>query len=202
MVPNYLAPVADRITEKKDATTFFIKCSCGCSVFLLAKSKNEKNVKENAFNSYWNSFKLPIFSWKDAVDKKTGERYLYGTTFFGIRLGKFYFKDFPDLNEYRIIKAKCCQCGKEFIVFDNRYYGYNALTENELQPENCEFIPKFSWTKTPKEIVVVVRNNLPYEEFRKEFGESREKYSNAFESIDIYTMSNGVKKLFFEEETA
>lgn len=202
MVPNYLVSIADRIIVKKNATTFHIKCICGCGTFLLAKNKNDEIKQKNSFDSYWSSFKCPIFSLKDAVDKQNGERYIYGTTFFGIRLGKFYFKDLPKFNVRQIIKARCCQCGEEFIIFDNQHYGYNALTKNEQQPKICEFTSKFIWTKNPQEIIVVVRNDLSYNEFSKEFGESMEKYSHSFESIEIYTMINGRKKRFFEEETA
>ena len=55
--------------------------------------------------------------------------------------------------------------------------------------------PQFNWTKIPKEIIVVVRNSLTYEEFTEEFDES-------FENIEIYTLLNGKKQKFFEEETA
>ena len=62
--------------------------------------------------------------------------------------------------------------------------------------------PQFNWTKIPKEIIVVVRNSLTYEEFTEEFDESFKKFSNSFENIEIYTLLNGKKQKFFEEETA
>ena len=96
MVPNYLMVIADQIKERKNLTTFHLKCLCGCNTFLLAKSKNNENEQKNTFDNYWNSLKLPIFSLKEAIDKHNGERYVYGTTFFGIRLGKFYVKDLPN----------------------------------------------------------------------------------------------------------
>lgn len=68
--------------------------------------------------------------------------------------------------------------------------------------EITESAPQFCWTKDPKEIIVLVRNSLPYEEFIEEFDDNLEKYSNAFESIEIYTLQNGRKRKFFEEETA
>lgn len=202
MVPNYLMEIADQIKERKDLTTFHLKCSCGCNAFLLAKSKNNGNEHKNSFDSYWDSLKLPIFSLKDAIDKRNGERYVYGTTFFGIRLGRFYVKDLPNFNIRQIIKARCSKCGKEFVIFDSHHHGYDVLTENKQEIENNELTVKLVWTKNPKEIIVDIRNSLSYEEFVEEFGESIEKYSNAFESIDIYTITNGRKKDFFGEETA
>lgn len=199
MVPTYLLPIADRIIVKGDTTTFYLKCTCGGDAFLLAKSKKNENERDNEFDRYWDSFKLPIFSLKETTDKN-GESYIYGTTFFGIRLGKFYVKDLPRPNTRHIIKAKCCQCGSEFIIFDNLHHGYDAITEYERQADN--YVPKFIWTKNTTGVIVMVRNDLSYDEFSEEFGDSMEKYANAFESIDIYTMINGRKKKFFEEETA
>ena len=86
------------------------------------------------------------------------------------------------------------------IIFDSFLHGYNGLIESEEQIN--KFIPQFNWTKIPKEIIVVVRNSLTYEEFTEEFDESFEKFSNSFENIEIYTLLNGKKQKFFEEETA
>lgn len=202
MVPNYLSSIADQIIFKKNTTIFHIKCACGCDSFLLAKSKQREVDKRNSFDNYWNSFKFPIFSLRDAVDKKNGEKYIYGTTFFGIRLGKFYYKDIPVYNKRRIVKAKCYSCGAEMTIFDSCLHGYNSLIESEEHLEITESAPQFCWTKDPKEIIVLVRNSLPYEEFIEEFDDNLEKYSNAFESIEIYTLQNGRKRKFFEEETA
>lgn len=202
MVPNYLMKIADQIKERKDLTTFHLKCSCGCNDFLLGKSKNNINEQKNSFDSYWDSFKLPVFSLKQAIDKHNGEKYVYGTTFFGIRLGKFYEKDLPISNMRQFVKARCSKCGKEFVVFDSHHHGYDSLMENKQEIENNELTVKLVWTKKPKEIIVDIRNNLSYEEFVEEFGESIEKYSNAFESIDIYTITNDRKKRFFGEETS
>lgn len=200
MVPNYLLSIVDQVVSKKDSTTFHIKCKCGADTFLLAKNVNMENKRDNTFDNYWNSFKCPIFSLQDAVDKN-GERYVYGTTFFGIRVGKFYYKDLPHFNERKTVKAKCSQCKAEFVIFDNLHYGYNAIAENERQSEPSEPV-KYIWSKKPKEVVVVVRNSLSLDEFAEEFGRDSEKYSNAFESIEIYTVDNGKKRTFFEEETA
>ena len=199
MVPNYLVSIADRIKEKKNLTAFHLKCLCGNNTFLLAKSKNEED-KGNSFDKYWDSFRLPIFSLETAIDKN-GERYVYGTTFFGIRIGKFYIKDLPKFNMRRIIKATCNQCGTQFIVFDSQYHGYNALTENEQQVVS-EFASQFIYTKNPKEVFIELRTDLSYDEFSDEFGENMEKYSNAFGNIEIYILTKGRKKKFFEEETS
>ena len=202
MVPNYLASIADQILDKKNKTIFHIKCTCGCSSFLLAKNKQSEVDQKNPFDNYWNSFKLPIFSLQEAVDRKNGEKYIYGTTFFGIRLGKFYCKDIPKFNTRHIVKAKCCSCGIEMIIFDSFLHGYNGLIESEEQSEIDKFAPQFNWTKIPKEIIVVVRNSLTFEEFTEEFDESFKKFSNSFENIEIYTLLDGKKQKFFEEETA
>ena len=126
---------------------------------------------------------------------------MYGTTFFGIRIGKFYIKDLPKFNMRRIIKATCNQCGTQFIVFDSQYHGYNALTENEQQVVS-EFASQFIYTKNPKEVFIELRTDLSYDEFSDEFGENMEKYSNAFGNIEIYILTKGRKKKFFEEETS
>ena len=219
MVPSYLASIADQVTEKKGVTAFHLKCLCGHGKFLLAKSENIENIKNNPFDNYWKSFKLPIFSLCKTVDEN-GEEYVYGTTFFGNKKGKFYTKDMPVINDRRVIKAKCCHCGKEFTVFDSKCNGYDALADEADMAEAAQNAPEiyaaqaareahmaeieqeFIWTEDPAEVSVEVCEALPYDDFREDFEDDMEKYSNAFGDIDICTIINGKKKRYYNEETA
>lgn len=144
-----------------------------------------------------------LFSKNQSLNKmnKHGEGYWYGSTFFGIRVGKLYDKDIPEINTRRIVKATCSQCGKEHIIFDSQYHGYDALAEYETRPVP-EFNPQYSYSKGETEALIEVRSDLPYDEFCEDFGDDVEKYSNAFDDIEIYTLTDGKKRRFFSQETA
>lgn len=203
ILPDYLNEIADEVRETEHEVTFISKCLCGNKNFIIAKNRVE-NDENNPFDDYWNSRKVPIFSLCSAVDKKNGKEYTYGTTFFGIRVGKFYNEDIPEIDRTRILKIKCSECGKQFILFDSRYHGYDAISEKErLQiKSDKEYI--FSWGRTSGEVKVKINNDLTLTEFLEEFKTScvSKDYPNAFTNIIVYHIINGKKKKVFEEETA
>lgn len=197
-------------------TTFQLKCSCGNKRFLLSKSVNDD--KDDKFDQYWKSLKVPIFSTITARDKN-GEMYFYGTTFFGIKVGKFYVKDMRKTYFSHVVKAKCEHCGKEIVLFDSKCYGYDALAEEEDAKErakqineatgkaeepliNYEYPKEFVNATEPSEVYIEVWQTLPFEVFAEDFGEDIERYSIAYDGIEVSTLINGKKKTFFEEETS
>ena len=203
MLPAYLNSISDNVVDKGNKISFDLKCLCESRVFFLAKNKivNDKN---DPFDDYWKSFKVPIFSICSAIDKKTKKQYFYGTTFFGIRVGKFYDENLPINEEPRVVKVKCYKCGNEFTIFDSRYYGYDAIIDREhIRPTVDEELV-YSWSKNQSEIKVEIYNDLDMQEFLEEFQPEYtiEDYSNAFTNIIVYQINKGKKKKAFEEETA
>lgn len=202
ILPKYLFQYACDIIEKKQEVVFNIKCNCGHRHFLFGKNQ-DVNVTNNVFDDYWKSFSVPIFSIGSAIDHKNGKEYYYGSTFFGIRIGKFYKEDLPKLDCHNIIKVRCTNCGEEFIVFDNYLYGYDSLDKRNKKIEILQE-KDFLWNKKPFEMQIKILNDLTMEEFKETIEKNIEtdEYSNLFSYIGVYKVINGRKTIYFEEETA
>lgn len=211
ILPDYLSLYAKDYVEKKNNISFKLKCTCGKENFTIYTNKKKyknKDPFDNPFDNYWKSLKVPIFSIANKTEKKTGRTYWYGSTFFGIHVGKFYDdmrnKEDSEKN-INVIKLKCSNCGKEIIAFDNRLYGYDAVTEikpteiHDLKYRIIKLQPDTNSTK----IEIKVINDLSYNEFlectQDNFNEK--EYSNAFSTIIIYAITNNKRKKIFEEET-
>lgn len=207
MIPSYLSTIANRIDEKRHTIYFSLICSCGNCNFSVFNNKNTKSEKNNSFDNYWRSLKVPVVSINSAIDRESGEQYFYGKTLFGIHVGKFFVKDVPVTSDIQLIKIKCSKCGKEHIIFDSRQYGYDGVIEENrsLDYNDIEFSQiKIKAFFQPVEISVKIINDLIYQEFIDSVGDgfNQDDYSNAFSSIDIYAIKNGKKVRIFSSETA
>ena len=177
-------------------------CHCQNDLFSLTLGKTAERKKgEAAWEAFWKRYRfLPIFSYCDGFDKKTGERYLYGKTFFGIPVGRQYFKDMRHfVKDFTVLTACCSRCQSEITVFDSRRHGYDAIEDTEersqipFADEKGLVIRKLC-QELPAKVRITFENSLSYEEFCEDFGEeaSEEKYANAFTRIKV-TADNGKK---------
>ena len=216
IVPMHLKEFACNMHSKKDSTVFYLKCICGNEIFTVTSGKTKEAKKaEEQWDKYWKKFRLlPIFSFGDAVDRKKGQRYIYGNTFFGIRVGKLYDEDLHSVKDLCVIKATCSSCFKEIVVFDNRRHGYDAQTDiwdaGELGTVNPSFADesalKFHDTCRGNAcaIKVSVQNNLSFNDFYETFGysASEKDYSNAFSRIKITSIVDGKSRTILDMETS
>lgn len=214
-LPSYLKDYANNCVQKRETTVFNIKCSCGNEKFRIVRGRtNEEKKSEERWNNYWRKFRfIPILEFSDAIERKTGRRYTYGTTFFGIRVGKYYDEIIDMVQDIRMVKSRCLKCSKDIVLFDNRKHGYDAIANLYDSRENRVEIPyadetelKFRNVCKDKDctITVAVQNDLTKEEFCETFGdnESAEIYSNAFTWIKIFATANGKKHTVLDMETA
>lgn len=202
--------------SKKDSLVFNLKCTCGNQKLKILKGKTiESKESTKKWNNYWRKYKfVPIFAFGDAIERKSGKRYIYGSTFFGIRVGKLYDEEISFVRDFCVVKAVCPNCSKEFILFDNRKHGYDALTDIlDAQQFDKVGVPfadeknlKFHNSCRGNEcaITIAIRNDLPLEDFYEIFGKnaSVENYSNAFSWIKIIAIVDGKKHIILDEETS
>lgn len=220
LLPIHLKGIAENCVYKNHSIIFDIKCSCGNNLFEIKKARtNHGKEEEKKWNQYWRKFRfLPIFSFNGTTEKKSGRYYTYGSTWFGIPVGKYYL-DGRDFIDYCIVKAICPSCGKEHILLDSRKNGYDALAEyydskefaekNGTKKSNTEDENAFSFRKlgrnvNPFAVKIKIINDLDLNEFYETFGSnaSEEEYSNAFARIVIYSVLDGKNKPIFEMETS
>ena len=200
-IPTHLTKFANPIVKNIHKAIFGIKCCCGNTCFMLTKSKTHHNGK--IADDYYDSLKVPVFSVHSAIDKKSGKRYFYGKTFFGIHVGKHFAEDFGTMGDIEVVEIECLNCKTHFVIFDSRYHGYDALAEQHCDPsaENNILLEK---KVIVSDIIIKLRYDLSDAELRTVFGAecSEKDLTEAYGSIIIDGIVDEKKQRLSERETA
>ncbi len=204
--PHQFDQIADSVEVRGNKIAFRLKCVCGGKLFTVAACRTRDD--NNPFDRYWCSLKLPVFSVCSATEKETGKAYFYGKTFFGIHIGKYYADDMPASDpSVTVAKVKCAECGKEYVLFDSRIHGYDAVANQSEGRRGTESLPQalhFQWEQTPAEMQVSIDYAMSLSELSEEFEQTvgEEDLLNAFSGIEIFRIVGKKKKRWFSEETA
>lgn len=198
ILPQYLSSIATKITETKNKKILFnINCICGGQNFFIFK--NCETAEEITKKKNWESL---IKGYNSGYSDDKGNLYLT-KKIFGIKIKqiKINRSDVPQYNT--IIKVKCSECGKEYIIYDSRENGYDAMVDSlennkitDLPVQYIKFLDK------EQSIKIKITNDLAYQEFVDEFqNASLQDFSNAFSEISIYITNNNKRKCIFTAET-
>ena len=129
-------------------------------------------------------------STKIRFGDENGISYLYGMKgLFGEKiLEKFEYKQ---LDSTEIVKVKCAECSKEYVLFDSRFHGYDAtIPERESKYDSVvyDFTP-IIWKKDKDGLAtftIKIQNDDGLEDFIENAYETDEEtYSNSFGWIMI-----------------
>lgn len=186
-VPEYLLPYAHRTKIVKEAVSFDLECTCGCSDFALLKNSFTAE-EERVLKEYEQSF--PNTGWHTVYSEKGEDE---KPRFYIKRL--FFFKQYlvfpqaPVFADIKVIKAICKSCGKEILIFDSRLHGYDSI---ESSDEKKAYIPHFNENKAQDGNVSV----------KIEQNDEADVDSALFSNICVYLSSHDRKRLCFEWETA
>ena len=121
-------------------------------------------------------------------------------------LEKFEYKQ---LDSTEIVKVKCAKCGKEYILFDSRFHGYDAtIPERESKYDGVvyDFAP-IVWKKDKDGLAtftVKIQNDDSLEDFIENAYETDEEtYSNSFGwiTIKVVNIKTKAKKTIIDIET-
>lgn len=200
-VPLYLKECTKTKNCTKDAIILQVLCNCGCSAFYLLE--NILDIEEdNMIKAYEKRFS----KWghiEKYTDPITQISYLVAKNTFGKIIDKIPVSEIQDIKRTHIIKVECSKCGKQIILYDNRYHGYDAIvTKDQISIVHKEYQYRLI-QKKPMEVEIKIRNDLSYGEYCKTIDEtSTKEFSNAFSSIEIYGIKDSKKKKYFEEETS
>ena len=216
ILPVYLREHSYDCIQKKNSLVFNLKCTCGNQKLKVLKATTKESTQsEKKWEDYWKKYRfLPIFSFADSTERKSGKRYIYGNTFLGIRVGKLYFEDVPFVKDLCVVKAFCPICAKEVILFDNRKHGYDALSDALDRQQFVKATVPFANEKNlifrnlcrgnECEITIAIKNGLSSDDFYETFGKnaSDEDYSIAFSRIKIIAITGKKKHTILDEETS
>ena len=186
-VPEYFLPYAHRTKIVKEAVSFDLECTCGCSDFALLKNSftaEEKSILKEYEQGFPNTGWHTVYSEKGEDEKPR---------FYIKRLLVFkqylVFPQAPVFADIKVIKAICKSCGKEILIFVSRLHGYDSI---ESSDEKKAYIPHFNENKAQDGNVSV----------KIEQNDEADVDSALFSNICVYLSSHDRKRLYFEWETA
>ena len=204
--PKYIENIFSITKEKCGKIECDVVCECGARHFIGYKNVIVRSAEEAAYEGAYNAFneKYSRIRFGD----ENGVSYLYGMKgLFGEEiLEKFEYKQ---LDSTEIVKVKCAECGKEYVLFDSRFHGYDAtITERESKYDGVvyDFAP-IDWKKDKDgiaTIIVTICNDDNLEEFIENAYETDEEtYSNSFGWITIKAVNikTKAKKTIIDIET-
>ena len=192
--------------EKRGEIECDVVCECGSVRFIAYKNvitrSEDEAAYEIAYNAFNKKYRRVRFGNENGITYLYGMKGLFGETI----LEKFEYKR---LDATEIIKVKCAVCGKEYILFDSRFHGYDALIperESKYDGVTYDFAP-IAW-KNDKDgiatITVKIQNDDTLEEFIENAYETDEKtYSESFGwiSIKAVNVKTKAKKVLLDSET-
>lgn len=183
-IPEYIRDHTGYTSTYRTSTTAYLRCRCGCESFDVYKNAlndEEKKIKE----LYDAAVKEELGSWRSvyAETDEAGIVHWYKKRFlFGRR--EVFPPEEPDFLKVELYKAKCIECGREILLFDNRFIGQNSIAEGE-DIEN--YVP------TMKDIVHHADVRITYEIDEEDSPEE-------FSEITIAAVENGKYKKLLEYE--
>lgn len=182
-------------------------CECGANHFVGYKNTIERTDEEKAYEKELISFHRKYNNIQSATEN--GVPFLYGMKglFREKVAGKIQYKK---LDSTEIVKVKCSACGKEYVLFDSRFHGYDAcISERNADYDNVEYsFTPVVWKKHNEGIAtytVIIQNDESLEKFifNSEVEVNEVAYSNAFGwiAIEAINQKTKVKKTILSRET-
>ena len=135
--PKYIENILSITKEKRGEIECDVVCECGARHFVGYKNVIARSAEEAAYEAAYNAFneKYSRIRFGD----ENGISYLYAMKgLFGEEiLEKFEYKQ---LDSTEIVKVKCAECGKEYVLFDSRFHGYDAtIPERESKYDSVVY---------------------------------------------------------------
>lgn len=191
LIPKYLQEISESVEISKNTEKIKIKCQCGCSHFYVYENAEQDNsIIKPGFNE---------------IIRENDKLYLIKRNFFGKITDRIECGDKLIKKQRKIVKTKCKNCHKEYIIFDNYEHGYDAIISKiEYEDLTLENSSEFELCYSqPIEVFLKIYQDITFDEFKEEFDNlDFDAYLCSFSSIDIYGMSSKLKKIkIYSEET-
>ena len=207
-IPLYLREISVIEKQRKTWTQFSLNCPCGCGKFFVYDNYLTKEEKEIAkpHNDAWARLMRERFTcrmgddgvWHHWIVKKTDD----GKTEYGEEV---FVPDAPCFVGITVFRITCADCGKEYLLFDSRKCGYDAMT-GECDKEKADYVPHFKQKyRESVSLSVKVENDESLEAFNENTGLdfTYDQYSDSFSWMAVYKINDNDKKTkMFGFETA
>ena len=205
--PKYIENILSIVKEKRGFLHCDVVCECGSNHFCgfenIIMQTDEEIKYEKDLIDFHKKYNRITFGNENGISYMYGMKNLFGDEI----VEKLESKSFDSTI---IIKVKCATCGKEYILFDSRFHGYDAMIpkrNNNFDNIIYDFKP-IIWKKDTEgeaTFTVSIQNDESLEEFVDNAYEADEEtYSNSFGWIKIKAKNIKTKasKTIVDLETA
>jgi len=207
-VPYHLEPLAEILAAKRDALTLQLRCACGCGRFFVYE--NTLTPAEKAELAEYERICGAKFRRKWGVTLRTepdGRQHIYARGMLGFPV-EIDLPERPFFADFHCVSVRCEQCGKETVIFDSRYHGYDgAICGTDTPPDYQPVMrQKFAGKSPARRIRIGLSCTVPPEDFAEITGTEAANsnlFSECFTEIVISAESeSGRYRAFFSAETA
>lgn len=124
MIPSYLNAVAIVMNDDKNCTKMSTMCICGCKNFkLFMKTKTEEEIqRDKAFDKLFKEFGKRAEVQSDS----SGNTFIVQKNFWGKVVKRVLLCNEQEQIFWNYISIQCASCGNEYVLFDERFHGYDA----------------------------------------------------------------------------
>ena len=204
MIPEHLKKNVINLKSTKTEIDLALVCDCGCKLFYLYESafNEEERAELELFEQEFHRVMKPGRVYTVSIDEN-GTIHHWRVTWPFRRKKEVFPPQAPEFYGVSVVKAECCGCEKEHLIFDSRMHGYDVMAGGG-DKANIQLALKKK-NRHAQGIEIRIENDISLEVFQKDTGREcgAAEYSEAFGSIAVYTVSaEGKRRKVYEYETA
>ena len=199
IIPNYLKEISNYEKGDDNSLLFSLICTCGKNKFAILINENDPEFqkKEKLFseliNEYggYNHCKIYNDSNCNLFINYKGVRGCFNKP-------KPIDRDILPI-ETKIVKAKCLNCGKEFLLYDNRIHGLNNIINSKKEYCYSNFI--FKEVIANNLIKILLEYDLTVDSYNNKYLFSNKKaWEDCYSYIKVYFNTNDNKEIKIFED--
>lgn len=151
MIPSYLNGIAVVMNDDKNYTQMSARCSCGCKNFkLFMKTRTEDEIqRDKALDKIFKEFGKRVEVQSDS----SGNTFIVQKNFCGKVVKRVAICNEPEQTFWNYIGIQCTFCGTEYVLFDERFHGYDACVSPH---QNHGDVDSITYLEPAKEIQILV----------------------------------------------
>ena len=192
MIPSYLIHLAQVMNDDKNCTKMGVMCPCGCKHFkLFMKAKSEDEIQrakdlEQLFKEFGKRAEVQSDS--------NGNAFIVQKNFWGKEVRRVEICNTLQQEFWNYISIQCAFCGAEYVLFDQRFHGYDAC----VSPcQKCGGVDSITYPEQAKRIEIMVDYSSDVDE-----DVSIKDKTLAFSRIKICAVSDRKKLTIIDWECA